>query len=290
MTIYSYVSRTVEQGGWTGVCRADATLRRAIPGLQSVTLLPVLKPEDIVITDNHLSLDVPDETKTIVVHRGCAATHYERGCAATHYERDPAWRTVQSAWMVKAQKIMFECPNRTYIAPSSWVANEFRRHLHCLDHDPKIIPNWVDPIDPLPKTGKPKVIGDWRDFNKGRGIWNKLAERYPQWEFQPLQFRDNEGRRKQYGEASLYLCLSLSEGGAHSVCDAEAAELPIVTTNIGNYLEFDDCEVIRWQERENINLLAEAIDRKLRAGRSKPSFYAEYSFERWVEDWQRVIR
>ena len=162
MTIYSYVSRTVEQRGWTGVCRADATLRRAIPGLRSVTLLPALEPDDIVITDNHLSLDVPNEIKTIVVHRGCAATHYER---------DRNWRTDWSRGLAKKQIAMFALPNRIWIAPSAWVADEFAKLVPDSFREFNVIPNWVDPIPPLRKSGRPKIIGDWRDFNKGRGIW-----------------------------------------------------------------------------------------------------------------------
>jgi glycosyltransferase involved in cell wall biosynthesis len=155
-------------------------------------------------------------------------------------------------------------------------------------YKPYVIPHWVDSIPSLPKSGKPKIIGDWRDNNKGSGIWRALAERCPQWEFQPLNFRTDEGRRKQYGEASLYLCLSLSEGGPYAVCDAEAAELPIITTDVGNYLEFKDCEVISWRNRGNPEIVIEAIGRKLSMGRGKPSYYQEYTFDRWAGLWREI--
>lgn len=74
------------------------------------------------------------------------------------------------------------------------------------------------------------------------------------------------------------------------MCDAEAAELAIVTTDIGNYMEFDDAEVIRWQDRDDLEIVIEAIERKLEAGRRKPSFYRDYTFEQWAQLWRNVIQ
>ena len=282
MTIYSYVTKTVEQGGWTGVSRFDASLRWVFPAMKSVTLLPALNPDDVVITDNHLSLDVPPEIKTIVVHHGCARTHYDR---------DPAWRTEHTRDMVDLQTKMLTLPNRTYVAPSDWVGLQFaalapEQAGYCFH----TIPHWVEPIPALPKWGKPKIIGDWRDNNKGAGVWKKVAARYPQWHFEQLRFADDAGRRVQYGTASLYLCLSLSEGGPYSVCDAEAAELPIVTTDVGNCVEFQDSEIVAWEQRDNIEIIGGLIEHKLKVGRLRPSFYREYTFEVWKQKWEQVIQ
>jgi glycosyltransferase involved in cell wall biosynthesis len=266
-------------GGSSGVSRFDLELRRVFPGMKSVTALPGLDASDVVITDNHLSLDVPIGIRTIVVHHGCAPVHYAR---------DKAWRSIATHSMMAKQLEMLNRPNREGVAPSQWVADQFSL-AYGGNYHPRVIPHWVSQIDPLPKSGKPKVIGDWRDNNKGLNVWQKLAECNPQWEFQPLNFRDDAGKRKQYGEASLYLCLSLSEGGSYSMCDAEAAELPIVTTNVGNYLEFDDCHIIQWQDRDNIDLVSAAIASKLAEGRRGPSFYASYSFRRWERLWREIL-
>jgi len=297
MTIWSLVAKRIEDGARTGVPRFDAMLRRIFPGIESVTVLPkidltcledkaqklvsALSPDDIVITDNHLSLAVPPDIRTIVVHHGCAATHYAR---------DPKWRTPHTMASVEGQCRMFELPNRTWVAPSWWVGMQF-----CdvcpkgIEYSFKTIPHWVEPIEPLPKSGKPKIIGDWRDHNKGADLWAQLATRCRQWEFQPLSFRDDAGRKRQYGDASLYLSLSLSEGGSYSVCDAEAANLPIVMTDVGNYAELDDAEVIRWQDRDNLDLVIAAIDRKVKAGRRKPSFYVSHTFDRWAGLWRGLM-
>jgi len=297
MTIYSYVTKTVEQGGWTGVPRFDASLRRVFPQIKSVSQFVdftrhsgdqplagslLIEPDSMVITDNHLSLDVSLEVSCVTVHHGCARTHYDR---------DPAWRTDHTRNMVELQAKMLTLPNRTYVAPSDWVGLQFTAIAPELpEYIFRTIPHWVPSIPALPKWGKPKIIGDWRDNNKGAGIWKKLAERFPQWHFEPLRFADDAGRRVQYGTASLYLCLSLSEGGSYSVCDAEAAELPIVTTDVGNCVEFNDCELVSWKQRDNIEIIGSLIEHKLKIGRMRPSFYKEYTFECWKADWEDAIR
>lgn len=281
--LYSYVSKTVEQGGWTGVSRFDWMLRRAFPDLRSVTNCPPdLRDDDVVITDNHLSLEVPAHIRTVVVNHGCGATHFER---------DPAWRTPHTSWLVAQQRLMFDPPNRTWVAPSAWVAEEFSRRNPDLIREIHVIPHWVDPLPRLPKRGaRPRIIGDWRDFNKGNPAWQLLARRCPEWEFRPLDFKNDAERRGQYGEADLYLCLSLSEGGSYSMCDAEAAELPIVTTNVGNCREFRDCCDISWQDRDRVDIVAGQISLKLRTGRQLPSFYSGYSFDAWKRAWEAAIQ
>jgi hypothetical protein len=280
MTLYSYVSKTVEQGGWTGVSRFDLMLRRVFPGIVSVTEFPEPSGDDVVITDNHLSLDVPEGIRTVVVHHGCAAVHFER---------DPAWRTARTLAIVESQKRMMARGDLTFVAPSEWVAEKFLERYRDLRPERAIvIPHWVDPIEPSPDRRENLIVGDWRDNNKGSAVWRRLAQRFRQWEFRPLSFTDDEGRRKQYGEASLYLCLSLSEGGPYAVCDAEAASLPIVTTDVGNCLEFSDSLVISWRIRDDVDAVGAAIGRKLKKGRERPSFYSSYPFDDWRERWRRA--
>ncbi len=282
MKIYSLVAKRLEDGGWTGVCRFDSMLRRVFPNLRSVTGLPLLEDGDVVIADNHLSLEVPRRTRTIVVHHGCARTHFDR---------DQAWQNDRNYKLVGLQRRMVHMPNRVWVAPSRWVADQFSLHNPNWMREIHVIPHWVEPIPrKAEKPARPIIIGDWRDANKGAGLWRKLGDRNPQWEFQPLNFRDDAGRREQYGRASLYLCLSASEGGSYSMCDAEAAGLPIVTTDVGNYLEFDDCEVFPWTKRNDVDYVATAIARKLSVGRQKPSFYDQFSFMDWRGAWDAAVR
>ncbi|MFA5387967.1 MAG: hypothetical protein WC322_06320 [Candidatus Paceibacterota bacterium] len=287
--IFNLLAKTVEQGGWTGACRADYLLRGLVPGIRSVTRLPNLDSDDVVIADNHLATQVPEKIKTIVWHHGCAAAHYGR----TH-----SWRTHSTTHICKMQQFMFTQPNRVYVAPSRWVADAFR-DIYKLgqEYQPFIIPPWVETIARCarPETaasgnGKPIVIGDWRDENKGSQIWRAVANRCPDLHFEPLSFKDDAGRRAQYGRAALYLCLSASEGGALAVADAEAAELPIVMTNTGNYLEFADACVIPWQTgRDDPEGIAQAVRKKLREGRRMKSFYEHYTFSDAQQKWRAVL-
>jgi hypothetical protein len=280
--IYSLIGKTVEQGGFTGVCRFDHSLRRVFPEMRSITTVFTLNVDDVAIADNHLSKQVPHDVRTVVVHHGCAKTHFER---------DAAWRNPRTQHIVEEQREMFLLPNRTYVAPSWWVGQQFM--FVCprgSDYSCRVIPHWVEVIEPMAKPKRPVIIGDWRDYNKGAAMWRRLKMACPQWDFVPLSFRDDQEKCRQYGEASLYLCLSLSEGGSYSMCDAESASLPIVTTDVGNYMEFSDCAVIRWQDRDNVDLVAKVIETKLEAGRVRPSFYQDYTFETWREKWEAALQ
>jgi glycosyltransferase involved in cell wall biosynthesis len=281
VTIYSYVAGRFEDGFRTGVPRFDYSLRRIFPGLKSV-IEPEFSPGATVITDNHLSLNVPAELRTIVVHHGCAAAHFAR---------DPQWHTEHTVTIALLQGDMFQRPNRTFVAPSSWVVQMFREWHEPADYAPVIITHWVKAIRRIEsQRPRPIIIGDWRDNNKGLNAWQNLARQCPQYEFRPLHFSTEAEKEQFYGEADLYLCLSLSEGGSYSMCDAEAAELPIVSTNVGNYREFDDCEMIAWDKRDQVEYVAGAIERKLRTGRRKDSFYKAYTYECWHEKWQALTR
>lgn len=133
------------------------------------------------------------------------------------------------------------------------------------------------------------IAGDWRDYNKGSETWRRLQERFPDWDFRPLGFRDDAGRRTQYGRAALYLCLSLSEGGSYSLCDAEASGIPIVSTDVGNCCrEFRECEIIPWGRRDDLEYVGAAISRKLSAGRG-PSWYREFSLAAWINAWKEIV-
>lgn len=270
-------------GGSSGVFRFNEMLRRAFPEMVSVTKLPELAHDDLVITDNHLSFDVAPEVRTVVVHHGCAQAHYDR---------DPAWRNPRTRQIVEKQKDMFSIPNRTYVAPSAWVGLQFQHVCpRGIDYSCRVIPHWVDRMEPIESRLKtPLIVGDWRDYNKGAAVWKTLQKICPDWDFAPLAFRNDEEKRIQYGDASLYLCLALAEGGSYSMCDAEAASLPIVTTNVGNYREFSDCAVIRWEDRDNVDLVATVIEEKLAVGRVGPSFYRDYTFDVWKQKWEAAIQ
>lgn len=272
-------AHAIEPGQFgTGVTRFDEMLHCVFPTLTSVAPrnIPALSPEDVVICDNHHVLGLPPDVPAIVVHHGCAATHYER---------DPAWRNESTREMVDAQVDMLSRPNTTFVAPSGWVAHEFVKQGP--RPNARVIVNYVDPIPTAPRqSDRPLVIGDWRDFNKGRDHWQAVAAELPGIDFRPLAFADDAGRRAAYSIADAYLCLSLSEGGAYSVCDAEAAGLVIVSTDVGNAREFG-AKII--ENRDAAAGVADAVQWALIEGRTTRSYFETWTFERWAAAWRDVV-
>lgn len=281
--IYSLVQRRIEDvppGSFgTGVTRFDQSLRELFPDLVSITPrdLPEFTSADVVIADNHLSLMVPEYTPTVVVHHGCARTHYER---------DPDWRTQGTANLCDRQRGMLYLPNRLYVAPSAWVRDEFARHYGLAADYAEVIVNYVEPmpgrrVSPI----VPVVLGDWRDTNKGAGLWRWLAHELPQYEFRQLQCQTGLERARAYLGADVWLCLSLSEGGSYAMCDAEAFRLGVVSTDVGNAREFE-CEIIErdWAPKK----IGAAIERAL--DRSGPSYFEWSTYMDWVSAWRSVVR
>lgn len=270
---------------FSGVPRFGLMLRiNVFPQILEVTpeTLPAWADGDVCITDNHLSLLVPDFVRTLVVHHGCAPTHYER---------DPGWRSEKTSQMCADQLRMFGRPNRVFVSPSTWVLQQFLRHAGPQTWASVILPHAVGPgaeekSIAIHKT-RPVVLGDWRDHNKGAGVWQTLAARLPIYEFRRLDCPPGK-QWEHYETADLYLCLSLSEGAPYAVADAEARGLPIVTTDVGCAEEFEDNVVVPWQERGGRAMEA-AIFTKMRAGRTAPSYFAKWTVQRWAEHWKELV-
>ncbi len=285
--IISFVPQRFEDGGFSGVPRFDWELRRALPELISVNTklktrawlrwLALTEPDAIVITGNETSLMVPDKLRTVVLHHGCAQTHFER---------DPAWRGAMETGFCQAQRNMYKRPNRWFLSAARWTAEQFSQH-HGVPLAP-VLPSWVETLPRL-KTNhaRPVVLGDFRTFNKGSAVVEKLSVARPSLEFRDLRCT-YEQRKDVYGIADAFLSLSLSEGGSFAVSDAEATGLPLVMTDVGNYLEYTGSHVIPWQQRDDVAAVSAALDSVLASARG-PSFFEEYTFETWRRAWRTQI-
>jgi len=287
MRIWSYVAARYEDGAWSGVPRFDHDLREIFPDMKSVTALPKdLDPAvDLVITDNHMSLDVPDDVKTIVVHHGCALTHWER---------DLGWRSQATGEYVRKQEEMFRRKNRVFVAPSEWVMREFYRHYKLPDDYATVIPHYVRPFGPAPANrsgrSRPVVIGDWRTQNKGSHLVKRIEEAMPDFEFRPLKCTP-ETREKFYLDADIYLCLSLSEGAPYAVADAEACGLKIVSTNVGNCFEFGGAGAfwMNWEQISDLDVVKLYLSRARKADREPNNFFRKYTFLDWKAKWRNLV-
>lgn len=283
-TVVSLVPKRFEDGAWSGVPRFDWELRKLIPGLVSLNTSRqgkvelkklVRSPETVVITGNETSLLVPDGVRTIVVHHGCAQTHYDR---------DPQWRSFKSRRFCRAQKKMYSLRNRKFISPAKWTADEFSRHYDVPSAE--IIPHWVPNLSrERIRPDRPVIIGDWRNFNKGDQTVAKLKTMMPEFEFRQLDFT-YETREAFYADADLYLCLSLSEGGSYSVADAEAASIPIATTDVGNHHEFADA-VFAWTQRDDVRVVKNAIDKAMTSSRT--NFFESWTKQEAEKSWSALV-
>ena len=220
---------------------------------------------------------VPRRLRTIVLHHGCAQTHFNR---------DPDWRGAEPQRLCKAQRAMYGRENRWYVALARWTAEQFSAHYGVPPAE--LLPSWVEPIERRTrKPGRPVVLGDFRNFNKGRDTVARLATALPQFEFRQLKCT-YDTRKAAYEDADAYLCLSLSEGGSFAVSDGEAAELPLVTTNVGNHHEYTEARVIPWEARDNVEVVRRALEQALGSARG-PSFFAGWTFESWRRAWLELV-
>lgn len=287
MTLYHLLQQHWGAGSATGVPRFSRYFQQAFPKVVNITpnrLKQAWKRGDVVVTDNHLSLMVPDHVRTIVVHHGCAETHYRL---------DPAWRSDWSRQLVIDQQKMFDRPNRDFVAPSKWVKEQFEAiKPPGIDARTYWIPHHVPLILGTKDTNtRPRVIGDWRGHNKGEPCIPRLRELCPEIDFVQISFPpgDDAAREKVYRSADCYLCLSLSEGGSYSLADAEAARLPIIMTRVGFDYEFGRYGATIC-DRDDLPACADLIRASLTVGRTTPSFYEDdWGYFEWQNEWQDLI-
>jgi glycosyltransferase involved in cell wall biosynthesis len=131
------------------------------------------------------------------------------------------------------------------------------------------------------------VLGDFRTVNKGSDVIARLRHAMGEIDFRVLSFT-YEQRKAVYANADAYLCLSMSEGGSFSVSDAEATCLPLITTDVGNYLEYSESQVIPWQKRDDTAVVEGALERALSTPRG-PSFFESWTFEKWRKAWRTLL-
>jgi hypothetical protein len=286
--LISVVPRRFEDGDFTGVPRFDWELRRIFPELVSkstqarglrawLAWLAIRHPDTIVITGSEQSVLVPRRLRTIVLHHGCAQTHFDR---------DPDWRGAEPQRLCRDQRAMYRRENRWYVALARWTAQQFSAHYGVPPAE--LLPSWVEAIDGRARrAARPVVLGDFRNFNKGRETVARLGAELPAFEFRQLKCT-YETRKAAYADADAYLCLSLSEGGSFAVSDAEATRLPLVTTNVGNHEEYTEACVIPWQARDEVAVVGRALERALDRARG-PSFFATWTFDAWRSAWFDLV-
>jgi len=276
-TIISYCCGTWPSTG--GVARYDTQLNIIFPKRIFFTgpqdkgrMLNFLKKckNPIVITDNHLSCDIPNEYPVLLVHHGCAITHAER-----EPEWDPYWKNLCCNGQNKM--LTYRNPKNTWIISSStFCKDQFTKYFNddYLKFNNNLILHPTEFNETLCKNNfnvKPIILGNWNNPNKGGKIINELRNNnFFHFEKLNVQPHNNEplenfNKRKQniYLNSDIFLQLSLSEGNSYATLDALACGLVVVASNVGLFYSDvpEDCFVkIEWERNGDVNYVIEKLN------------------------------
>lgn len=278
--IISYCCSTFPNIG--GVARYDTQLKTIFPHklffegpkdkLLMLDYLSTIKHKNpIIITDNHLACDIPNEYSIILVHHGCAITHAER---------EPMWDTYWKDLCCNGQTKMlyYRNPiNTQIISISQFCTDEFTKYygekyhifnnktiLHTSEFNETIYKNYFNDF--------PIVFGNWATENKGSKIITELEKQMTKFKFKNLSisFDVNESlinfnNRKQqlYINADIFLQISLCEGNSYATLDALLCGLVIVSSNVGLFYNNipTNCFVkLDWTRNNDIKYVQEQIE------------------------------
>ena len=279
MQIIHYCCGSYDQGLHGGVARYDYQIKLAFPHRkffqgpnQKNQMLQFLEKCDkpIIITDNHLSMDIPNKYPLILVHHGCALTHAER---------EPTWNIYWKNLCCNGQikMLSYRKPNNTIIISiSEFCTEEFTKYF------PKIYPLFKK-IKILHSTeltetmykkrfnNNPIILGNWPCINKGKISISILSNKLQNIRFKQLNVKIKNGdidrfnKEKQiiYCTSDMFLQLSISEGNSYATLDAVICGLVIITTDVGLFFKDvpDDCFVrLDWRRRGDIPYIKERIE------------------------------
>lgn len=255
MNIIHYTPTNYESGSFGGVARFDYELRKAFPNLQSVLRQPNISwvninPKDvIIITDHSFIKEIPINFKVIAVHHGMAAEHKKR---------NPSW---PGDTYVNQQKDMGKRPNTWFVGISKFTERAAKDHHAVIDDI--VILHGVDTKTDIPATKGRSVVGDWRTESKGSKIIDNIRAKCDTFTFSNLKCGQHN-KHTGYQNHNIYMCISYHEGNAYAVMDAIACGLPVLSTTAGLFDgDYDKRlgEVIPWQERNNVNLIQEKLQK-----------------------------
>jgi len=277
--IIHYCCGSYDQGLYGGVERYDYQIKLAFPNRiffqgpqQKNKMLHFLEKCDkpIVITDNHLSMDIPNKYPLILVHHGSALTHAEREPTWNKY-----WKNLCCNGQIKMLK--YRKPNNTYIISiSEFCTYEFTKYfpkIYPLFKNIKILHSTELNEDMYKKrfNNKPIILGNWPCINKGKKSISILSNKLQNIRFKQLNVKIKNGdidrfnKEKQtiYCTSDMFLQLSLCEGNSYSALDALLCGLVVISSNVGLFYKDipEDCFVkLDWQKLNEVEYLIKKIN------------------------------
>ena len=314
MEIIHYCCGSYEQGFHGGVARYDYQIKLAFPkrkffqGPQQKNLmLKYLKTckKPIIITDNHLSLDIPNNYPIILVHHGSALTHAEREPTWNKY-----WKDLCCNGQIKM--LSYRKPNNTTIVSiSEFCIDEFTKYFpktYPLFKNIKILHSTeLDENLYKKKFNKnPVILGNWSCINKGKKSISIIDNKLKNMRFKQLNVRINNGdidrfnKEKQiiYCTSDMFLQLSTSEGNSYATLDALLCGLVVISSNVGLFYKDvpEDCFVkLDWKRLNDIPYLIKKInyawDNKERLAKNAREWYMKnYRFVNWIIKMDNLVK
>jgi hypothetical protein len=259
----------------------------------------ITKQKLIVITDNHLSIDIPNKYNLILVHHGNAIVHKKR---------DYTWNADD---LVNGQLKMLEYrdPKKTkIISCSTDCLDSFSKQSNVYKNFKKIVILHTSEIKSNIYNKKfnktPVIIGNWGSFIKGNYLIPLLQAKLPQYKFVRIQTSNTQNINEHnnelstiYQNADIYLQLSVAEGNSYATLDGFNHNLLICSTNIG--LLYKDAPLktfvkINWKKRDDIDYVAKKIqylwnNKEKYKNKSKKWFDKKCNMKKWKKKTKNFI-
>jgi len=223
----------------------------------------------VVITDNHLSCDIPNNYDVILVHHGCARTHVER---------EPGWGEPWKSLCTNGQNKMLtyrEPPKTKIVSISQSCSDDFIKYYgeKYTKFDRVKILHTSELDEDRYKTSfnqKPVVLGNWSTLNKGRELIPKLKSKLKEYKFNQLNVQPRSdykefNKRKQdiYLKSDIFLQISNSEGNSYATLDALICGLIVVASDVGLFYGDvpDDCFVkLEWERNGDVEYVRQRLE------------------------------
>jgi len=313
--IISYCCDSYERGGTGGVARYDYTLSLVFPNRkffkgpsEKKELVEYLKKckNPVVLTDNHLSIDVPNEYPVFILHHGCAETTAER---------NPDWGEPWKSLCTQGQRKMLDyrkVENTTMVSTSISCKVDFSRHFREKYTKFKVVDllNSSELDEERWKNGrwnqKPIVLGNWSHVKKGSKVMGSVQKIGRNFQFRQLDIKmkgkdvNDFNKRKQdiYLSSDIFLQISSSEGNSFATLDALICGIPIVASNVGLFYEDvpEDCFIkMDWRRQSNPGYVKKCLDKawenREELSRKGREWYLENcGMEKFKEKWKNVLR
>jgi glycosyltransferase involved in cell wall biosynthesis len=316
--IISYCCGAYEKGNFGGVARYDHTLSKVFPERkffkgpdEKRKMLDYLRrcKNPVVLADNHLSCDVPNEYPVFILHHGCALTTSGR---------NPDWEEPWKSLCTNGQKKMIEYrdPKKTTMVSTSKSCRvDFEHYFGKKYTRFRIIDllNTSELDESRQKNGKfndrPIVLGNWGHVKKGSRVMPRvMKDLRKDFDFRQLKISPsgksekeitdfNKKKQDIYLECDIFLQISSSEGNAFSSLDAMLCGMAVVSTDVGKFYGDvpEDCFVkMDWRRQDDPRYVKKCLEQawsnREKLGEKAREWYMNTSkMEIFKQKWNEIL-